>query len=464
MSWSIPGRATTAGREAQYPDRVSVVVAAGNATRCGPGAAAPACPPADPAPTLILTGCAPRAPASSANLGPGFDTLAVALDRAMSRWRWSRPAPCACTARAKGRASPDNALAHLAARVAAAIIGHDRFAVTRALADTGLPRPGVAGRPGRRRRRCRRCRRPLFHCRPLGRPSRERGRERLRRAGGRDHRRCDKARAAITSSPCSDELAFVVIVPDRPLVTAEARAVLPDTVTLADALFNLGRMGCFMRTGLAEPDASSRRRRPPTASTQGARATFLPGGPGASRRTGGGWGAGGLLVRCGTVPVGDHHRVVGRDERSAPASKSPLEDSGLCGTGPAPARRTGWASSTTTPPSCRAEQSRRMVHACGQRTACENGRMKRLSAALVGGQWSGWRAWSEPGLTVVDASPSAAPLRKSGSCLAQEAALGDVGVLEIRRHLDVRLLGGAHCDRTVRRSRRGRPRTSGARA
>jgi homoserine kinase len=52
--------------------------------------------------------------------------------------------------------------------------------------------------------------------------------------------------------PLSRGLAFVVIVPDRPLVTAEARAVLPETLARDDALFNLGRMGLLL-AGLADP-------------------------------------------------------------------------------------------------------------------------------------------------------------------------------------------------------------------
>ncbi len=51
----------------------------------------------------------------------------------------------------------------------------------------------------------------------------------------------------------SDELAFVVIVPDRSLSTAEARRVLPDPVARTDVTFNLGRMGLLL-AGLAHPE------------------------------------------------------------------------------------------------------------------------------------------------------------------------------------------------------------------
>jgi homoserine kinase len=77
--------------------------------------------------------------------------------------------------------------------------------------------------------------------------------------------------------PLSDELAFVVIIPDRALVTAEARAVLPGTVSRDDALFNLGRMGLLL-AGLAEPSLLT------AAATadrlhQDARATLFPEAP-----------------------------------------------------------------------------------------------------------------------------------------------------------------------------------------
>jgi homoserine kinase len=77
--------------------------------------------------------------------------------------------------------------------------------------------------------------------------------------------------------PLSRGLAFVVIVPDRPLVTAEARAVLPETLSRDDALFNLGRMGLLL-AGLADPALLT-----PEATAdrlhQNARATLFPEAP-----------------------------------------------------------------------------------------------------------------------------------------------------------------------------------------
>ena len=52
--------------------------------------------------------------------------------------------------------------------------------------------------------------------------------------------------------PLSKQLAFVVVIPERNLATPEARGVLPETLSLADAVFNLGRMGLLL-AGLADP-------------------------------------------------------------------------------------------------------------------------------------------------------------------------------------------------------------------
>jgi homoserine kinase len=50
----------------------------------------------------------------------------------------------------------------------------------------------------------------------------------------------------------SEDLSFVVVLPERDLATPEARGVLPETLTRADVVFNLGRMGLLV-AGLADP-------------------------------------------------------------------------------------------------------------------------------------------------------------------------------------------------------------------
>ena len=69
-----------------------------------------------------------RAPASSANLGPGFDTLAVALACYVSVEVEESPSLRVHT-EGEGAGLFDDA-SHLAARVVAGLWGHDRFAVT----------------------------------------------------------------------------------------------------------------------------------------------------------------------------------------------------------------------------------------------------------------------------------------------------------------------------------------------
>ncbi|HTW98907.1 MAG TPA: hypothetical protein VMD59_09030, partial [Acidimicrobiales bacterium] len=68
-----------------------------------------------------------RAPGSSANLGPGFDALALALDLAVEVS--VRPAP-RLTVRGEGEGAelPQDAT-HLAARVAVAVTGSDRLEI-----------------------------------------------------------------------------------------------------------------------------------------------------------------------------------------------------------------------------------------------------------------------------------------------------------------------------------------------
>ena len=69
-----------------------------------------------------------RAPASSANLGPGFDCLAIALGLAVEV-EIEPAARLTIHAEGEGAELPRDA-SHLAARVAASIIGHDRLEIS----------------------------------------------------------------------------------------------------------------------------------------------------------------------------------------------------------------------------------------------------------------------------------------------------------------------------------------------
>ena len=69
-----------------------------------------------------------RAPASTANLGPGFDALAIALDLGVDVQ--VEPADrLSVTAVGEGADLPTDAN-HLAARVVRGVTGHDRWAIT----------------------------------------------------------------------------------------------------------------------------------------------------------------------------------------------------------------------------------------------------------------------------------------------------------------------------------------------
>ena len=60
-----------------------------------------------------------------------------------------------------------------------------------------------------------------------------------------------EGRPAYAALPLSEQLAVVAVVPERNLATPEARTVLPEMLTRADAVFNLGRMGLLV-AGLAD--------------------------------------------------------------------------------------------------------------------------------------------------------------------------------------------------------------------
>ncbi len=58
-------------------------------------------------------------------------------------------------------------------------------------------------------------------------------------------------RPVVRRMPLDPDLSFVVLVPDRQLLTADARAVLPESVSRGDAVFNLGRLALLL-AGLAD--------------------------------------------------------------------------------------------------------------------------------------------------------------------------------------------------------------------
>ena len=188
-----------------------------------------------------------RAPASSANLGPGFDTLAVALQCYVS----VEVVPASSLrvqSEGEGSGLFDDA-SHLAARVAAEVLGHDRFAVTvrsqipvaRGLGSSAALAAAAAAAAGAED--------------PFAVATAYDGHAENAAAsvfGGLVAATMVEGRPMQAPLGLHDDLAFVAVVPDRNLATPESRRLLPETLTRSETVFNLGRMGLLL-AGLADP-------------------------------------------------------------------------------------------------------------------------------------------------------------------------------------------------------------------
>jgi homoserine kinase len=187
-----------------------------------------------------------RAPASSANLGPGFDALAVAL--ALYVEVEVGPADhLTVTSTGYGSELPADAT-HLAARVAVSVVGHDRLAVRvaadipvgRGLGSSAALAVAAAAAAGADD--------PLAYGVEVGGHPENAAASTL---GGLVAAAMVDGRAVARRLPLDPALRFVLLVPDHGLSTVAARAALPGLVPHADAAFNLGRSGLLV-AGLAD--------------------------------------------------------------------------------------------------------------------------------------------------------------------------------------------------------------------
>jgi homoserine kinase len=186
------------------------------------------------------------APASSANLGPGFDAIAVALDAYVEVT--VRPAARLEVVQSGEGSHLPGDHSHLAAKVAIASAGHDRLRVEvssaiplgRGLGSSAALAVAAAAAAG--------------HPDPFAVGAQVDGHPENAAAsafGGLVVAATVEGRHLWRRLRLDPGLGFVALIPERTLLTEQARAVLPSSVSLADAAFNLGRLGLLL-AGLAD--------------------------------------------------------------------------------------------------------------------------------------------------------------------------------------------------------------------
>jgi homoserine kinase len=187
-----------------------------------------------------------RVPASSANLGPGFDTLAIALDLYVEV-EVEPASKLIVRSEGEGAGLSDDP-SHLAARVAIDVAGTDRLSITvrsqipiaRGLGSSAALAVAAAAAAGARD--------PLAVAAQMdGHPDNAAA----SMVGGLVAAARVKGGVRAVRLPLDVSLAFVVIVPDVTLSTARARLALPTEVSRASAAFNLSRMALLI-AGLAD--------------------------------------------------------------------------------------------------------------------------------------------------------------------------------------------------------------------
>lgn len=206
-----------------------------------------------------------RCPASSANLGPGFDALALALD--LSVEVSVEPAErLHVTSEGEGADLPCDAT-HLAAVVACRVAGTDRLRihvrsaipVSRGLGSSAALAVAAAAAAGAGVEGA------LAEATIVdGHPENAAASV----LGGLVAATMVGERPVAERLPLDSGLGFVVLVPDRQLATKAARSALPAMVPHGDAAFNLSRMGILIagladRTRLIAEAAQDRLHQPP---------------------------------------------------------------------------------------------------------------------------------------------------------------------------------------------------------
>ncbi len=187
-----------------------------------------------------------RVPASSANLGPGFDTLAVALNRYVEvEVREADEFSIVTSGFGSGRFDDER---HLGAVVVASVLGHHRFSIR---VDSQIPLSRGLGSSASL---------ALAAATAAGAPdaldiavaidghaenAAASWRGGLVAAGVRD------GVVAVAELQLDEAWRFVVVVPEIELATADARRVLPELVPFVDAVANLTSLGLLI-AGLAD--------------------------------------------------------------------------------------------------------------------------------------------------------------------------------------------------------------------
>ncbi|MFY9782743.1 MAG: homoserine kinase [Acidimicrobiales bacterium] len=187
-----------------------------------------------------------RAPASSANLGPGFDTLAVALSLYVDVSL--EPADSLSIVSDGCGAGHYDDEHHLGVRVAASVLGHRNFSmhvtssipVSRGLGSSAALAVAAAAAAGASN--------PLAIAAAIDGHAENAAASTL---GGFIVAGVSGRNGVIARQlPLDDTWRFVVVVPEAELATSEARRILPSVVSFNDAVNNLNAMGLLI-AGLA---------------------------------------------------------------------------------------------------------------------------------------------------------------------------------------------------------------------